>query len=53
MKGRWLARTQVVINRPIPGGERGDLTVCGLPTWLKLVHTVGADFDERGAEVVG
>ena len=24
-----------------------------LPTWLKLVHTVGADLGERVAEVVG
>jgi len=23
------------------------------PTWLKLVQTVGADLDERAAEVVG
>ena len=23
------------------------------PTWLKLVHTVGADLDERVADVVG
>ena len=23
------------------------------PTWLKLVHTAGADLDERVAEVVG
>ncbi len=23
------------------------------PTWLKLVHTVGTDFDECFAEVVG
>jgi hypothetical protein len=23
------------------------------PTWLKLVHTPGADLDERVAEVVG
>ena len=23
------------------------------PTWLNLVHTVGADFAERSAEIVG
>jgi hypothetical protein len=29
---------------------RGDSSA--VPTWLKLVHTAGADFDERSAEIV-
>jgi hypothetical protein len=45
------------MDRAAAGGDREQKAWLHMsqptPTWLKLVQTVGADLDERAAEVVG